>query len=153
MDFVLEYADHYVLDNVWAKLIPTPDFATDVPFSSSALNQSFLSTASKSISAWPRDYVPRQIVSLTILTLLGANALYFLFASLSYKFIFNHEMMRHPRFLKNQVRQEIMCSLWAFPGMTILTLPWFLGEVRGHAKLYQSPNEYGWAYFFLSIPL
>lgn len=156
MDLVLDIADYYLLDSVWARLVPIPGIASDSPSyhngTTTALNQT-LKTASKSISAWPRDYLPRQIVSLTILTLIGANALYFLFASLSYKFIFNHEMMRHPRFLKNQVRQEIMCSLWAFPGMTLLTLPWFMGEVRGHAKLYERPDQYGWAYFFLSVPL
>ena len=102
-------------------------------------------------SAWPRDYFPRQFISLTAITLLGIHVLYFLIAGLSYKYIFNHEMMKHPRFLKDQVRLEIMSSLSAFPGMTMLTLPWFLAEVRGHSKLYMDVAEYGWGYFFFSI--
>lgn len=105
------------------------------------------------VSAWPRDYVPRQLISLTLLTLVGIHALYFIFAWLSYKYIFNHDMMRHPRFLKNQVKLEIQTSLKAFPVMTMLTLPWFQGEVMGYSRLYESVDEYGWLYLFFSIPL
>ena len=41
----------------------------------------------------------------------------------------------------------------AFPGMIVLTLPWFVAEVRGHTKLYDDVEEYGWGYLFFSIPL
>jgi len=102
-------------------------------------------------SAWPRDYVPRQLISLLVLTLVGIHALYFIFGWLSYKYIFNHEMMKHPRFLKGQVKMEIRHSLKAFPTMTLLTLPWFQGEVMGYSKLYDNVDEYGWAYFAFSI--
>ena len=102
-------------------------------------------------SAWPRDYLPRQLISLTVLTLVGIHLLYFIFASLSYRFIFNHEMMKHPRFLKDQVKLEIRSSLSAFPGMTVLTVPWFLAECRGHSMQYDDVSEYGWIYFFVSI--
>lgn len=51
-------------------------------------------------SAWPRDYIPRQLLSLTVVTLIGIHVLYFLFAALSYYLIFDHDMMKHPRFLK-----------------------------------------------------
>ena len=62
-------------------------------------------------------------------------------------------MMKHPRYLKNQVRQEIAMSLKGFPVMMLLTLPWFEGEVLGYSKLYDNVDEYGWAWFFLSIPM
>lgn len=51
-------------------------------------------------SAWPRDYIPRQLLSLSVITLVGIHVLYFVFAALSYYFIFDHDMMKHPRFLK-----------------------------------------------------
>jgi Delta7-sterol 5-desaturase len=105
------------------------------------------------VSAWPRDYLPRQILSLSVITLVGIHILYFLFAGLSYKFIFNHDMMRHPRFLKNQVWLEIKTSLWSFPGMTLLTLPWFEAEVLGYSKLYDGLDTYGYFYLFASVPL
>lgn len=105
------------------------------------------------VSAWPRDYVPRQVISLVVLTLIGIHIIYFLFAGLSYAFIFNHDMMRHPRFLKNQVRLEIRASLQAFPLMTLLTLPWFQAEVMGYSRLYDGVDTYGYLYLVLSVPL
>lgn len=62
-------------------------------------------------------------------------------------------MMKHPRFLKGQVRKEIAMSLRSFPVMMLLTLPWFEAEVLGYSKLYDDIDEYGWTWFFLSIPL
>ncbi|EMD34157.1 hypothetical protein CERSUDRAFT_76271 [Gelatoporia subvermispora B] len=135
--------------STWSQLIsyiPHPPFPEDLLSLSTSAPLPFT-------SAWPRDYVPRQAISLFMLTLIGIHLLYFIFAYLSYKFIFNHEMMKHPRFLKDQIKQEIHSSLQAFPGMTLLTLPWFLGEVNGYTKLYDNVDEYGWGYFFLSIPL
>lgn len=136
----------------WTEFIsflPHPPLPTDISpspvFASSSMNTM--------VSAWPRDYIPRQLTSLVFLTLVGVHVLYFLFAALSYQFIFDHKMMRHPRFLKNQVRQEIQCSLRAFPGMMALTLPWFQAEVMGYSRLYKDVGDYGWTYFFLSIPL
>ena len=105
------------------------------------------------VSAWPRDYVPRQLISLCAITLVGIHVLYFLFAWLSYKFIFNHEMMKHPRFLKNQVKLEIQASLSAFPAMMLLTLPWFQAEVMGYSKVYDGLDTYGYFYLFASVPL
>jgi lathosterol oxidase len=131
----------------WADFFSHPQLPTDI--SSSSV---FTSSPSPLMSAWPRDYVPRQLISLIFLTLVGIHVLYFLFAWLSYKFIFNHDMMRHPRFLKNQVKLEIQCSLRAFPGMTMLTLPWFQAEVMGYTKLYENVDDYGWLYLVASIP-
>ena len=130
MDVILTVADHLVLDRVWAQLVPLPqqtprpstnwlssaveslpaslrpppiDFAQTfghplVPSYSSS------STTAGTISAWPREYIVRQILSVTTLTIIGIVALYLLFAGISYYFIFDHRMMRHPRFLKNQVK-------------------------------------------------
>ena len=145
MDLALELADEYLLDSVWARLLPAPGTLQDF----SATNV----TSSTIESAWPRDYFPRQLASLTVMTLVGIHLLYFIFASFSYYFIFNHDMMRHPRFLKNQVRLEIICSLKAFPMITALTLPWFIGEVRGHSKLYQNVDEYGVPWLIFSMGL
>ena len=106
-----------------------------------------------SISAWPRDYMPRQLLSLCVITLIGVHVLYFLFAGFSYKFIFNHDMMRHPRFLNNQVKLEIQTSLRAFPVMMLLTLPWFQAEVMGYSKMYDGLDTYGYWYLVASVPL
>jgi len=108
MDVVLELADSYVLDGLWAK---------------SALG-------------WGRENVYRQSVSLYGITLVGILFLYFGIAGASYAFLFDKRMMKHPRFLKNQIRMEIKMSLIGFPILDFMTLPWFVGECQGYSKLY-----------------
>ena len=179
MDLVLQICDDYAFDRMWAYLVPLPvssgSSQTTVQVAGGlasskwanllsylprpqiptniSLSSVLTSSTSPPMSAWPRDYIPRQLLSLIILTLIGIHVLYFLFAWLSYRFIFNHNMMRHPRFLKNQVKLEIQTSLRSFPGMTMLTLPWFQAEVMGYSKLYASVDDYGWTYLLASIPL
>ena len=166
MDLLLHLCDEYLLDRVWAKLVPAtviPDAALH-PAAHTANDsllyaakigrdgwQALATAGSAPISAWARDYVPRQLISLTVLTHVGIFLLYFIFAGLSYYLIFNHEMMKHPRFLKNQVKLEIQQSLSSFPGMIFLTLPWFQAEVMGYSRLYDNVDDYGWGYFVFSI--
>ncbi|GJE94871.1 sterol desaturase family protein [Phanerochaete sordida] len=185
MDLVLHVLDEYLLDKVYARLVPVSAFAGSVDAnmltSAASLNAShpLLSSSASTwsylvshlphpplpselllspvvsdippLSAWPRDYILRQLISLSAFTFIGIHILYFLFAGISYAFIFNHEMMKHPRFLKNQVKLEIMTSLKAFPAMIALTIPWFLAEVRGYSNMYGDVSEHGWPYFFFSI--
>lgn len=167
MDLVLNIADDLVLDNLWAKIVPLKAFAV-VPFNNGTLSRwdqlisalphpplplADIAEAVPAISAWPRSYIPRQLASLMVITMIGINLLYFVFAWLSYTFVFNHEMMKHPRFLKNQVKLEIQTSVGSFPGMMIMTLPIFQAEVMGYSRLYDRVDTYGWFYFFASIPL
>jgi lathosterol oxidase len=102
--------------------------------------------------AYPLSSNHRQSVSLYAITFVGIMVLYFVFAGLSYRYIFNHEMKKHPRFLKNQVALEIKTSLNAFAPLDALTLPWFLAEVRGHSMLYENISDYGLLYAILSVP-
>lgn len=51
-------------------------------------------------ATWPEDEPFRQIISLLLVTNLGALVLYFLFATLSYYFIFDHDLKKHPHFLE-----------------------------------------------------
>jgi len=135
------------VSSTWSHLV---SYLPHPPLTAQDLVEPTLSTLSTA-SAWPRDYILRQAISLTWITLVGVHLLYFIFGYLSYTFIFNHEMMKHPRFLKNQVRQEIMCSVKAFPLMMLLTLPWFVAEVRGYSFLYDNVSDYGWGYLVFSV--
>ena len=179
MDLILEIADDFILDKMWAKLVPMPAIPPMGAYAAKNItqvwSQSWLRAISTSIplalqppsplsvsvesipfseqSAWPRDYMLRQLLSLSIISLIGIHLLYFIFASASYYFVFDHRMMKHPRFLKNQVKLEILTSVKSFPGMLLLTLPWFQGEVMGYSRLYRDPLEYGIAYLLLSIPM
>jgi Delta7-sterol 5-desaturase len=124
MDLVLRICDDFFLDEIWSRLTPLP-----------------------------RECIPRQLISLCVITLIGIHVLYFLFAWISYRFIFNHEMMKHPRFIKDQVKLEIQTSLRSFPGMMVLTLPWFQAEVMGYSKMYDGLDTYGYFYLLASVPL
>lgn len=88
-----------------------------------------------------RDAIPRQLLSLFALTYAGIFVLYFSLATLSYYTLFDHRMMTHPRFLPSQVKQEIKVSMDSFAPVAFMTLPWFLGDVRGWSKLYGSVAE------------
>lgn len=124
MDGALELLDPLVLDKAYAWALPYPGVSLS--------NSSY----SKSTSLWPRDNIYRQVISILVITQLGATSLYLMFSALSYYFIFDSRLEYHPRFLQNQIRQEIKSSLSAIPAITILTLPLFLAEVRGKSLLY-----------------
>lgn len=79
-------------------------------------------------------------VRLTVFRLFGL-VVYFLIASFSYLFIFDHATFTHPKYLKNQIRLEIHQALSALPVMAIFTTPFFVGEVRGYAKLYDAFSD------------
>lgn len=51
-------------------------------------------------ATWPEDNIVRQTISLLIVTNLGAYILYFFCATLSYYFVYDHSLMKHPQFLK-----------------------------------------------------
>lgn len=67
--------------------------------------------------------------------------IYFVFASLSYYFIFDKTTFNHPKYLKNQIKLEMKQTLRALPGMAACTAPLFLLEVRGYGKLYDKLSD------------
>lgn len=146
MDLVLEYCDEYAFDAAYAYLFPAPSSTSPSPSSNGTLS----SFSSAGASRLARDAIPRQLASLFVIALAAAMVLYFIFCSLSYYLVYDRRLEHHPKFLKNQVRQEIISSMIAAPVIDIMTLPWFLGEVRGHSKLYDNVADMGWAYFVFS---
>ncbi|GAO48009.1 hypothetical protein G7K_2197-t1 [Saitoella complicata NRRL Y-17804] len=146
MDIILDICDTYAFDYAYAKAFPvhlpsnvTLDAATRDHFST--------------LSSLARDNAHRQYFSLFMITWIFGILTYFMFASLSYVFIFDHDTLKHPKYLKNQVWLEIKLTLESLPQMAILTAPWFLAEVRGYSKLYMDPKEYGLWYMFAQFPL
>ena len=84
--------------------------------------------------------------------------IYFGVAGLSYIFVFDKATMKHPKFLKNQVRLEISQTMHSIPIMALLTVPFFLAEVRGYSKIYDAlPADSAWNmggwYNLLQFPL
>jgi lathosterol oxidase len=81
-------------------------------------------------------------------------AIYFIFATLSYLFVFDKRTMQHPKFLKNQIRLEIIQTMKALPVMATITAPIFLLEVRGHGHLYDRFSDApAWWYNYAQFPL
>jgi len=93
-------------------------------------------------ASWSEDDIFRQTISLLIVTNLGAYILYFFFATLSYYFVYDHSLMKHPQFLKNQVYREITFTVQSLPWISIPTVSLFLLELRGYSKLYDDVGEF-----------
>lgn len=102
---------------------------------------------------WPEDGPMRQFLSLLVVTNLGAVVLYFLFGTVSYFFIFDHNLKKHPQFLENQVLREIKYALSSMPWISIPTVMLFFAEVRGYSRLYDNidSSPYGWFGVILSM--
>lgn len=146
MDVALEFLDPLIFDQVYAWALPYP---RPILGNSSETNNILVAETSQ-ISFWDRNNIYRQCISILLITQLGASTLYLLFSGLSYHWFFDRRLELHPKFLKNQVRQEIRMSLTAIPFINIMTLPWFLAEVRGYSLLYSDIQSYGWGWLLVS---
>lgn len=51
-------------------------------------------------ASWPEDGALRQIISLWLVTNLGAELIYLGFGALSFYCVFDHKLMKHPQFIK-----------------------------------------------------
>lgn len=97
----------------------------------------------------------RQGLSIFIITAIFGWLLYFIVAYISYLTVFDKKIFNHPRYLKNQIWLEIHRASTAIPVMVLLTLPFFLLELKGYSKLYMDVNEStgGWKSILFQIPL
>ncbi|KAI9716304.1 MAG: c-5 sterol desaturase [Chrysothrix sp. TS-e1954] len=157
MDVVLEGFDTFLFDRLYATFLPAtsnyapiPKLAADGTYSSMRQMPtrpsysfrpaselfSFQPSDYAFMSQWPRNNVYRQTLSLYIITWLFGAVVYFICASLSYVFVFDKTTFKHPKYLKNQIPQEIKTTLIALPTMAVATVPFFLLEVRGWSKMY-----------------
>ncbi|CAL8364550.1 unnamed protein product [Lota lota] len=104
-------------------------------------------------ASWTEEGALRQILSLLVLTNLGALVLYLGLGAISYYLVFDHTLMKHPHFLENQVQREIQYAVTSLPWISIPTVALFFAEVRGYSKLYDNVTDYsmGWPMVFLSM--
>ncbi|EMC96890.1 hypothetical protein BAUCODRAFT_68200 [Baudoinia panamericana UAMH 10762] len=160
MDVVLELCDTYVFDRIYASLLPLAPANYDVnattygAAAASGADSSFAPSgwqwqpASQYfsiqpseyayMSSWDRSNIWRQTISLYALTWFFGITIYFFFATLSYLFVFDKNTIHHPKYLKNQISLEIQQTCRSVPIMALLTVPFFLAEVRGHSYMYDS---------------
>ena len=105
-------------------------------------------------AAWPEQSLLRQFLSLFTITTVGGWLLYMSFATLSYVFVFDHRLRKHPLFLPNQVRREIVHASKSIPWMALMTTPIFVLEVRGYSRLYEGVSGVrGWMFNAASMLL
>jgi len=146
MDVILYLVDNYLgVDSIYGTIFPVNGTSSVFDF--------MTKEGSDHTSSLARDNIYRQTISLFFITWVFGALTYFIFSSLSYYFIFDKRVLKHPKFLKNQIRLEISQTLQALPLMAVLTTPWFLWEVRGYSKLYDNVSEHGWLYLILQFPL
>ncbi|RKF77131.1 putative Delta-desaturase [Golovinomyces cichoracearum] len=174
MDIVLEICDTLFFDQIYAHFLPASHihYARDgfanttshtIIKAASALPWQFTPSSSliyltpgdsAYMSRWTRDKIYRQAISLFLITWLAGAAIYFIFSTFSYIFVFDKKTTQHPKFLKNQIRMEINQAIKSMPFISILTTPFFLAEVRGHSKLYDALSDQPFiGYNILQFPL
>ncbi|CAI7660751.1 uncharacterized protein N7487_000730 [Penicillium crustosum] len=161
MDIFLDVLDTLILDRCYALLSPDP---------AATFNNDTLSTANLNrhvrvyypmqpskwaeASLWKRDDIARQALSLYLITWLFAMIMYLLGSLLLYHTLFDKRLLQHPRFLPNQIKLEINQGISAIPVMALLTVPFFLAEIRGWSKLYDFTSDSPFSgYTLLQYPL
>ncbi|KAJ5294639.1 hypothetical protein PENANT_c006G11057 [Penicillium antarcticum] len=161
MDVFLDILDTLILDRCYAFL--SPDLNAGLGYSnatSSQLNRHvkvyYPMEPSRwaEASLWKRDSLARQALSLYVITWLFAMIMYLLGSLVLYYTLFDKRLLRHPRFLANQIKLEIEQGISAIPVITFLTVPFFIAEIRGWSKLYDFTSESPfWGYTLLQYPL
>lgn len=130
MDVVMSYLDTYVFDSVYSKAAQLT-----------------------STEVLPRDNLIRQTLSLFVFIYAYIISFYLGTAGLSYKYIYDKTQEFHPKFLPKQRLLEIACASRALPQITVLTIPWILGELHGHSLVYKEWDKYGYPYLFISAAM
>lgn len=131
---IANYADKSEVYGLAPKLLPAGDY----------IDGSLLS----------RSNLIREALSLFFVATIFGWLLYFIVAYFSYVFVFDKKIFNHPRYLKNQMSLEIHRAVTAIPTMVILTIPFFLAELKGYSHLYMDINEStgGWKAVWIQFP-
>ncbi|XP_071946673.1 lathosterol oxidase-like [Antedon mediterranea] len=98
-------------------------------------------------ASWEENNPMRQCLSLFFITWSMGYISYLLVAVPSYFLIFDHDMMKHPHFKKNQLRQEIFQSSYAMPIMFIMSTPMYYLEISGKTRLRDNYDDTYLGYF------
>ncbi|KAK4144899.1 uncharacterized protein C8A04DRAFT_36256 [Dichotomopilus funicola] len=99
---------------------------------------------------WQRDGIWRQSLSIFFLTWISSTFFYFLFGTVCYYLNFDQTQKKQPKYRPNQIRAEITASLTALLIINVLTVPIFMAQVRGWAKIY--PFGTGSTWYVIPTP-
>ena len=96
---------------------------------------------------WLEEHGVRQLLSLTLLTVVGGLTVYISTASLCYWTLFNETSSNHPLYIPHQVVKEIRAAVWSIGVGSVVTSIVFWLEVQGYSKLYtgiyRDTSQYG----------
>lgn len=129
MDHAMEIIDEYALDYVYDSL--GDSFPAVKPYTH-------------------RQHILRQATSCYWVAAIGAIILYLIGAYYNWYYVFNKELLKHPKFKPNQVRLEMSLAIPSLFMMSLVTLPMFIADVRGYAKFYRNVDDYGIPYLIMS---
>jgi len=65
--------------------------------------------------------------------------------------MFDHRLMKHKYFLKNQISREMKVTCTSIPFMAFPTTMLFILEINGYSKLYNDVSEHGVIYLIFSL--
>lgn len=147
MNVILDHLDPLLLDDVYisaSRLVKTICAnGTDSNWPQFSRSSTIIDKSSQRLcdlaadpSLWQRHGLWRQSTSLFFVTWLSSSLFYLLFGTLCYYRNFDRSLKKQPKFRPNQIRSEISDSLWSLLVFTGLTVPIFVAQVRGLAKIY-----------------
>ncbi|KAJ5994759.1 hypothetical protein N7481_001736 [Penicillium waksmanii] len=163
MDVFLDVLDTFVFDRFYASI--APDHFTGANNSTLFAQESNLNRHVRvyyplepsqwaESSVWKRDDLARQSFSLFLIAWIFAMIMYLVGSFILYHTMFDKRLLKHPRYLPNQIQLEIKQGLSSIPVISILTVPFFLAEIRGWSKLYDFSSEAPfWGYTYLQYAL
>ncbi|PPJ54464.1 hypothetical protein CBER1_06942 [Cercospora berteroae] len=163
MDLVLELLDPIVMDSVYTSAKSSLQSAAcqhideqEDMILASARNRTLaynrLCTLASDSGIWQRNDSRRQSISIFLFTLISSFSLYLILGTICYHLNFDPRWKSDPKFHKHQVREEMTESLTTLFWLNVLTVPIFLGQVHGYAKIYPL-GEASLAYEMLQYPL
>jgi lathosterol oxidase len=155
MDVILDRLDPVLLDDVYSSARQlaaticangTESAWSQFPESSSVIDKTkqrlcYLVTDP---SLWHRHGLWRQSISIFLLTWLSSSVFYLLFGTICYYRNFDRSLKKQPKFRPNQIRSEIADSLWVLLVLNVLTVPIFVAQVRGLARIYAFGTGSAW---------
>ncbi|KAF2206633.1 hypothetical protein CERZMDRAFT_52803 [Cercospora zeae-maydis SCOH1-5] len=164
MDLVLKVLDPIVLDSAYERVKSSlqsracEQFDDQVDIFSSSVGNITLATNTRLCDLvshskiWESNDVRRQSISIFIFTLVSSFSLYLILGRICYRTNFDTRWRTEPKFHKYQVREEITQSLTTLFWLNVFTVPIFLGQIYGYARIYAF-GEASLIYETLQYPL
>jgi lathosterol oxidase len=147
MEVILDHLDPVLLDYLYSSASRLAETicatGTDAGWSQLSPSSGFIDQSKQRLcnfatdpGLWQRHGIWRQSISIFFVTWLSSSLFYLLFGTVCYHRNFDRALKKEPKFRPNQIRSEMVDSLWALLVLNALTVPIFVAQVRGLARIY-----------------